>query len=121
MGFCRIWDQTVVPVKPPEEKREAVALTIDICIRKGYLAKYFEEHRAEVEKIMLTMLSPEYVRMASERTQKIKQDISAYRYAEMPEDKIKALIIRHYDLTPTYAQNFLDDDSDPDDSTPDAI
>ena len=121
MGFCRIWDQTVVPVKTPEEKREAVALTIDICIRKGYLAKYFEEHRAEVEKIMLTMLSPEYVRMASERTQKIKQDISAYRYAEMPEDKIKALIIRHYDLTPTYAQNFLDDDSDPDDSTPDAI
>ena len=60
MGFCRIWDQYVVPAKNPEEKREAVALTIDLCIQKGYLAKYFEEHRAEVEKIMLTMLSPEY-------------------------------------------------------------
>lgn len=70
---------------------------------------------------MLTMLSPEYVRIASERTQKIKQDISAYRYAKLPEDRIKALIIRRYDLTPTYVQNFLDDDSDPEDSTPAAI
>ena len=121
MEFCRIWDQYVVPVKSPEEKREAVALTIDRCIQKGYLAKYFEEHRAEVEKIMLTMLSPEYVRMASERTQRIKEAIDAYRFAEIPEEKIKSLIMKRYDLTPTYAQNFLDDDSDPDDSRPEAI
>ena len=121
MGFCRIWDNTVVPAKSPEEKREAVAVTIDTCIQKGYLVKYFEEHRAEVEKIMLTMLSPEYVRIASERTQKIKEDISFGRFAGMQEDQIKALIIRRYDLTPTYAQNFLDDDSDPEDSTPAAI
>ena len=121
MGFCRVWDQTVVPVKSPEEKREAVALTIDICIQNGYLARYFEEHRAEVEKIMLTMLSPEYVRIASERTQKIKEDISFGRFMGMTEDQIKAGIIRRYDLTPTYAQNFLDDDSDPEESTPAAI
>ena len=70
---------------------------------------------------MLTMLSREYVRIASERTQKIKEDISFGRFAGMQEDQIKALIIRRYDLTPTYAQNFLDDDSDPEDSTPAAI
>ena len=34
----------------------------------------------------------------------------------IPEDQIKAGIISRYGLTPTYAQNFLDDDSDPDDS-----
>ena len=121
MGFCRIWDQYVVPAKNPEEKREAVALTIDLCIQKGYLAKYFEEHRAEVEKIMLTMLSPEYVRMASERTLRIKEAIAFGSDAVMGDDQIKKVIIKRYDLTPTYAQNFLDDDSDPEDSRPEAI
>ena len=121
MGFCRIWDEEVVPAKSPDEKRDAVSRTIDLCIQRGYLVKYFEEHRAEVEKIMLTMLSPEYVRIASERTEKIKEDISFGRFMGLAEEKIKALIIRRYDLTPTYAQNFLDDDSNPEDSRPAAI
>ena len=59
--------------------------------------------------------------MTSERTEQIKGDISAYRFADMPEPQIKDLIIRRYDLTPTYAQNFLDDDSDPEDSRPWAL
>ena len=29
--------------------------------------------------------------------------------------------MKRYDLTPTYAQNFLDDDSDPEDSRPWAL
>ena len=70
---------------------------------------------------MITMLSPEYVKKAAERTERIKGDISAYRYAGMSESSIKELIIRRYDLTPTYAQNFLDDDTDPDDCRPWAI
>ena len=121
MGFCRIWDEHVVKAKTPEQKQEAVAVTIDLCIQRGYLAEYLQAHRAEVEKIMMTMLSPEYVKMAAERTEKIKEDISFGRYAGMPEPQIKELIIRRYDLTPTYAQNFLDDDSDPDDSRPWAL
>ena len=121
MGFCRIWDELVVKAKTLEDKHDAVVRTIDLCIQKGYLVKYFEEHRSEVEKIMLTMLSPEYVKMASERTQKIKSDISFARFIGMPENEIKEAIIRRYDLTPTYAQNFLDDDSDPDDSRPWAL
>ncbi len=70
---------------------------------------------------MITMLSPEYIQQASERTEKIKEDINAYRFINLPEEQIKDAIIRRYDLTPTYAQNFLDDDSDPDDSRPWAI
>ena len=70
---------------------------------------------------MMTMLSPEYVKMASERTEKIKEDISVLRFIHVPEDQIKDTIIRRYDLTPTYAQNFLDDDSDPEDSRPWAL
>ena len=70
---------------------------------------------------MMTMLSPEYVKMASERTEKIKEDISVLRFIHVPEDQIKDTIIRRYDLIPTYAQNFLDDDSDPEDSRPWAL
>ena len=104
-----------------EQKQEAVAVTIDLCIQRGYLAEYLRAHRVEVEKIMMTMLSPEYVKMASERTEKIKEDISFARFMGMTEDQIKEGIIRRYDLTPTYAQNFLDDDSDPEDSRPWAL
>ncbi|MBQ8666063.1 MAG: hypothetical protein IJ526_04290 [Lachnospiraceae bacterium] len=121
MGFCRIWDENVLKANTPEEKQQAVTATIDLCIQRGYLVSYLEEHRPEVEKIMMTMFSPEYVKMTSERTEKIKEDISFGRYAGMPEPQIKDLIIRRYDLTPTYAQNFLDDDSDPDDSRPWAL
>jgi hypothetical protein len=111
----------VLKANTPEEKQQAVNTTIDLCIQKGYLVRYLEEHRPEVEEIMMTMFSPEYVKMTSERTEKIKEDISFGRYAGMPEPQIKDLIIRRYDLTPTYAQNFLDDDSDPDDSRPWAL
>ena len=97
MGFCRIWDENVLK------------------------ANYLEAHRPEVEKIMMTMFSPEYVKMISERTERIKGDISFGRFMGIPEDQIKAGIISRYDLTPTYAQNFLDDDSDPEDSRPWAL
>ena len=121
VGFCRIWDEHVLKARTPEQKQEAVAKTIGLCIQKGYLHEYLQAHRAEVEKIMMTMLSPEYVKMASERTERIKGDITAFRSLNIPEATIKDNIIRRYDLTPTYAQNFLDDDSDPDDSRPWAL
>ena len=75
MGFCRIWDEQVLQAETPEEKQEAAALTIDLCLQRGYLVRYLEDHRSEVERMMMTMLSPEYVKMASERTRKIKEDI----------------------------------------------
>ena len=121
VGFCRIWDEHVLKARTPEQKQEAVAKTIGLCIQKGYLPEYLQAHRAEVEKIMMTMLSPEYVKMASERTEKIKESIGMLRFAGMSDTQIKDLIIRRYDLTPTYAQNFLDDDFDPDDSRPWAL
>ena len=70
---------------------------------------------------MITTLSPEYVRLAVQRTERIKEDISAYRFIGIPEDQIKAAIIRRYNLSETYAQNFLDDDSKPEESTPEAV
>ena len=66
-------------------------------------------------------LSQEYIYMASLRTEKIKAAIEALRFANMPEQDIKAYIIDRWDLTPTYAQNFLDDDTDPEDCRPWAL
>ena len=34
MGFCRIWDENELKANTPEEKRQAVTATIDLCIRK---------------------------------------------------------------------------------------
>ena len=97
------------------------AVRIDLCSQRGYLAEYLQAHRPEAEKIMMTMFSPEYVKMASERTERIKGDISYGRYMGISEDRIKESIIKRYDLTPTYAQNFLDDDTDPEDCRPWAL
>lgn len=121
MGYCRIWDANVLKARTPEEKQLAVVATIDECIEKNYLAKYLEEHRPEVERIMMTMFSPDYVKLTAERTQRIKGDISYGRYMGISDDKIKESIIQRYELTPTYAQNFMDDDSDPEDSRPWAV
>ena len=72
MGFCRIRDENVLKANTPEERQQAVTATIDLCIEEGCLVRYLKEHRPEVEKIMMTMFSPEYVKMMSERTEKIK-------------------------------------------------
>ena len=61
------------------------------------------------------------IKQASERTEKIRTSISTLRFMKLPEDQIKDVIMKQYEITPTYAQNFLDDDSDPDDSRPWAI
>lgn len=121
MEFCRIWDKHVISAITLEDKQQAVVDTINECISKGYLVDYLNAHRMEIEKIMITMLSPELIKQASERTEKIKTSISTLRFMKLPEDQIKDVIVKQYDITPTYAQNFLDDDSDPDDSRPWAI
>ena len=85
------------------------------------MAKYLKEHRPEVEKIMLTMMTPEYIQMAAARSVKIKATIDGYRFIGILEEQIKDAIIRLFDLTPRYAQNFLDDDTKPEDCRPMAI
>ena len=85
------------------------------------MAKYLKEHRSEVEKTMLTMMTPEYIQMAAARSMKIKGSIEMLRFMGIPEEEIKDKIIRLFDLTPRYAQNFLDDDTKPEDCRPMAI
>ena len=89
MGFCRIWDDNVLKAKTPEERQQAVATTIELCIQSSYLVDYLEQHRSEVEKIMMSILTPEYIKMAAERSEKIKGDISIGKYTGMEGSVIK--------------------------------
>lgn len=109
MNFCRIFDATVRKVKAPEEKLYAVATAIDLCIENNCLAGYLTGHRSEAEKIMLAMFSPEYVKMASERAEKVKASISTLRFLHMQEEQIKDIIEKQYGLAPAYIQSILDE------------
>ena len=44
---------------------------------------------------MITMLSPEYVKKAAERTERIKGDISFARFMGITEDQIKESTINY--------------------------
>jgi hypothetical protein len=54
-GFCRIWDEHVAKTKTPDEKRQAVVTTIELCIQNNYLVDYLERHRSGVEKIIMSI------------------------------------------------------------------
>ena len=52
IGFCEeLNNQTELY---PDDREKAILATIEICIQKGYLAKYLEDHRKEVYDIMVS-------------------------------------------------------------------
>ena len=109
MNFCRVYDKQRDIHKNDLEPQKGIAETVDICIEKGYLRKYLKEHRAEVEKIMFDMYNPEYVKEREQLSRIYESEISFGREAGVPDSKIKELLIRRHGVTPTYAQNLLDD------------
>ena len=58
-------------------------------------------YRAEVEKIMFDMYNPEYVKEIEPLSRIYESEISFSREAGVP--------VRRHGVTPTYAQNLLDD------------
>ncbi|MBQ6419158.1 MAG: hypothetical protein IJJ91_10870 [Synergistaceae bacterium] len=109
INFCRVYDMQRDIHKNDMEPQKGIAATVDICIEKGYLRKYLQEHRAEVEKIMFDMYNPEYVKEREQLSRLYEEDIAFGREAGVPDAKIKELLIRRHGVTPTYAQNLLDD------------
>ena len=109
MNFCRVYDEQREIHKNDMDPKKGIAKTVEICIEKGFLRKYLEEHRAEVERIMFDMYNPEYVKEMEQLSRIYETEISFGRDAGMPDDKIKEVLIRRHGVTPTYAQNLLDD------------
>ena len=106
INFCRVYDAQRDFHKNDMEPQKGIAETVDICIEKGYLRKYLMAHRAEVEKIMY---NPEYVKEREQLSRLYEEDIAVLRDVAVPDEKIKELLVRRHGITPTYAQNLLDD------------
>ncbi|MBR0168667.1 MAG: hypothetical protein IJQ08_08335 [Synergistaceae bacterium] len=109
MNFCRVYDEQREIHKNDMDPKKGIAKTVEICIEKGFLRKYLEENRAEVERIMFDMYNPEYVKEMEQLSRIYETEISFGRDAGMPDAKIKEVLIRRHGVTPTYAQNLLDD------------
>ena len=104
--FSQIFDEQVRKYKDEPEK--AYPEIFRICEEEGILTEYLKEHRSEVEKIMMTMVSPEYIQKTTERTQKIQGVIEYARSLGQTDDQIKVYLIKKFDIPEDYAQNCLD-------------
>ena len=108
MGFCRVLDEQRKIHKNDEAPQKWIDATVEICIEKGFLAKYLTSHRTEVEQIMFEMYNPKYVEEREQKSRTYEETISVLREVNTPEDKIKELLVQRYGLTDVYAQNLLD-------------
>ena len=106
IGFCRIFDEQRKLY--PDDRSFGIAETVRICKEMGYLANYLDEHFAEVEKIMLLAYEPRYVREAQERSMKIYGAIRALKRVGFDNERIRKEVAEEYEITPTYAQNYID-------------
>lgn len=111
--FSQIFDEQ--RVKHKEEPDKMISEVFRICKENGILQDYLKTHRSEVEKIMMTMVSPEYIEKAARKTDTIRGFIEAARLYGTPDDDILNKLITKFDITPVYAQNCLDADWDDDD------
>ena len=64
------------------------------------------EHRAEVEKIMY---NPEYVKEREQLSRIYESEIATARRFGAREEDIRNFLVERHGITPTYAQNLLDD------------
>ena len=106
MGFCRVFDEQRKLY--PDDRSFGIAETVRICKEMGYLVNYLDEHFAEVEKIMLLAYEPRYVREAQERSMKIYGAIRALKRVGFDNERIRKEVAEEYEITPTYAQNYID-------------
>ena len=106
INFCRVYDAQRDIHKNDMEPQKGIAATVDICIEKGYLRKYLMEHRAEVEKIMY---NPEYVKEREQLSRIYESEIATARRFGAREEDIRNFLVERHGITPTYAQNLLDD------------
>ncbi len=96
-----------------EDRARGIAETFRICTQQDVLKEYLEGNRSEVEKIMMTMVSPEYLREAEEKTERIRGAVEMGRDLGHSDSDIIASLVRRFHITPEYAQNCLDTEWEP--------
>ena len=65
-------------------------------------------HKELLEKIMLMAYEPRNVREAQERSSNIYAAIRAYKRMGTDNQRIRKEIAEEYEITPAYAQNYID-------------
>ena len=110
--FSQVFDEQRLIYK--EDPENALKEIFRICREEGILNDYLAEHRAEVEKIMMTIVSPEYLEKAANRTKEIHGAIMYARDMGQDNEAIKDYLIRKFGLDPEYAQNCVDAEWDED-------
>ena len=108
--FSQIFDEQMAKLKTDQDRTKAIQEVFRICEKEKILTEYLQQHRGEVEKIMMTMVSPEYIERAEKKTDRIREAIESLREFGVSEDKIKEHLVRKFNITPGYAQNGLDAD-----------
>ncbi len=103
--FSQIFDEQMAKY---EEKDKAIQEIFRICIEENILKEYLEAHRGEVEKIMLTMVSPEYIERAEQKSAEIRGAIKGMKKYGISDENIIEYLVNDMKLTPGYAQNCLD-------------
>lgn len=106
--FSQIFDEQMAKYK--HEPAKAAGEIFRICEEEKVLTAYLAEHRAEVEKIMLTMVSPEYIERSERKVDAIRSAIESLRMFGHSDDEIKEHLVKRFGITPGYAQNCLDAD-----------
>ena len=119
MGFCRVLDEQRAIHKNDPEPQKWIEATIEICVEKGFLTQYLNDHKPEVEKIMIEMYNPRYVAEAERKTEIMLAEIGFARAAGVSDEKIIELLVQRHGTTPAYARNLLD--YRPDDHVVDAV
>ncbi|MBR1707246.1 MAG: hypothetical protein IJ719_00255 [Clostridia bacterium] len=61
-----------------------------------------------MKKAMLEMYNPKYVDDAERKTEIVMNEISVLRDVGTSEEKIRDLLVKRHNMTPTYAQRCLD-------------
>jgi len=78
MGFCRVLDEQRAIHKNDPEPQKWIEATIEICREKGFLSQYLNDHKPEVEKIMIEMYNPRYVAEAERKTEIMLAEIAVF-------------------------------------------
>ena len=104
--FSQVFDEQMIKFK--DEKDKAIQETFRICMEENMLKDYLENHRGEVEKIMMTMVSPEYIEKAEKKSTEIRATIKTMRDMGQSDQNIVQYLVRRFSLTSGYAQNWID-------------
>lgn len=114
--FSQVFDGQMSKCRDDKDKARAIQEIFKICTEENILKDYLETHRGEVEKIMMTMVSPEYIEKAEQKSSAIRAAIKVMKMLGQTDDQITDYLMKEFEITVVYARNWLDAVAEEEDS-----